>query len=161
DEGVDIFKERLSSDVERVELFVRVLEAAAPTTLNAKVIALGRVLAYGLEEDADMGEAFMVAAALADMEAPHVLILQRINEQPIAPEETRTNQDRGWDKNDIAQAMPEFNTTLDGILAGLSRHGLLMDMGRVRRRNEITNRSSESNNVSHVVSADALDYVKK
>lgn len=131
DEGVDIFKERLSSDVERVELFVRVLEAAAPTTLDAKVIALGRVLAYGLEEDADMGEAFMLAAALADMEGPHILVLQRIHEQPVAPEETRTNQERGWDKNDIAQVMPEYNTTLDGILATLSRHGLLMDVGRV------------------------------
>jgi hypothetical protein len=78
-----------------------------------------------------MGEAFMLAAALADMEAPHAVVLQRIHEQPVAPEETRTNQDRGWDKSDIEQAMPEFNTTLDGILATLSRHGLLMDVGRV------------------------------
>jgi hypothetical protein len=35
-EGVDIFKERLSSNVERVELFARVLEAAAPTTCTPK-----------------------------------------------------------------------------------------------------------------------------
>jgi hypothetical protein len=130
-EGVDIFKERLSSNVDRIELFARILKSAAPTTLDAKVIALGRVLAYGLEEDANMGEAFMLAAALADMEGPHILVLQRIHEQTVAPEETRTNQERGWDKNDIAQAMPEFDTTLDGILATLSRHGLLMDVGRV------------------------------
>ena len=130
-EGIDIFKERLPSNVERIELFARILRAAAPTTLDAKVIALGRVLAYGLEDDADMGEAFMLAAALSDMEGPHILVLQRIHEQPVAPENARTNQERGWDKNDIAQVMPEFNTTLDGILATLSRHGLLTDVGRV------------------------------
>jgi hypothetical protein len=130
-EGVDIFKERLSSNVERIELFARILRAAAPSTLDARVIALGRVLAYGLEDGADMGEAFMLAAALADLEALHILVLQRIDEQPVAPEETRTHQNRGWDKNDIVQTMPEFNVTIDGILATLSRHGLLTDTGAV------------------------------
>lgn len=129
--GLDILEERLFSHDERIQLLGRVLEAAARTTLEKKVRALTRVLVDGLQDDADMGEAHILAEALAAIEEAHALVLQRIHDEPVAPEETRINQNTGWERNDIAQAMPEFNTTLDGILAVLAGHGLLMDMGRV------------------------------
>lgn len=130
-DGLDILEERLRNYDERVELLGRVLEAAARTPLEKKIRALSRVLVDGLQDDADMGEAFMLADALADMEEPHVLLLERIHEEPIAPAETRTNQNWGWDINDISQATRELNPTLNGILAVLARHGLLEDKGRV------------------------------
>lgn len=133
--GLDILEERLYSHDERVELLGRVLEAAARTaTLEDKVRALSRVLVDGLEDDADMGEAFILAAALADIEAPHVEVLKFINAQPIPPLEFRPHQDlepQGWEADYLARALPEVAEIIDGLVAVLARHGLLKEMGGV------------------------------
>lgn len=133
--GLDIFEERLYSHDERVELLGRVLEAAArTTTLEAKIRALSRVLVDGLADDADMGEAFILAAALTDVEAPHIKVLEYIDAQPVPPLESRPHKDlepQGWEANYLARALPEVAEILDGLIAVLARHGLLKEIGGV------------------------------
>lgn len=69
--------ERLAArDDARTELLARVLAASAHTaTAAAKVEALGQVLADGLQDDARLDEALLLAAALHDLEALHVRVL--------------------------------------------------------------------------------------
>lgn len=58
------------------ELLARVLAASAnAATAQEKVDALGVVLAQGLRDDAKLDEAFVLAAALHDIEAPHLRVL--------------------------------------------------------------------------------------
>lgn len=133
--GLDLLEERVYSHDERVELLGRVLEAAArTTTLKNKFKALSRVLVDGLEDDADIDEAFILAAALTDVETPHVEVLRYINEQAIPPTEFRPDnglEPRGWEADYLARALPELAEVLDGLIAVLTRHGLLIDVGRV------------------------------
>ena len=133
--GLDIFEERLYSHDERVELLGQVLEAAArTTTLEDKVRALSHVLVYGLKDDADMGEAFILTAALADIEAPHLEVLRYIHVQPLPPPELQPHQDiepQGWESDYLARALPEVAEIIDGLVAVLVRHGLLKEMGGV------------------------------
>jgi hypothetical protein len=133
--GLEIFEERLYSHDERVELLGRVLEAAArTTTLEAKIRALSHVLVDGLEDDADMSEAFILAAALADVEEPHVEVLRYIDAQPVPPLELRPHEDlepQGWEVDYLARALPEVAEILDGLVAVLTRHGLLKELGGV------------------------------
>jgi hypothetical protein len=53
DVGVEIFDERLPGHDERVELLARVIDAAARSTIEEKIPALGRVLAQGLSDEGD------------------------------------------------------------------------------------------------------------
>ena len=133
--GLDILEQRVYSHDQRVELLARVLDAAARTTTpREKFRALSRVLVDGLEDDADMGEAFILAGALADMEAPHIEVLIHINAQPIPRPEIHPHDvdepPLGWEANYLARALPKLAEILDGLVAVLTRHGLLIDVGR-------------------------------
>ncbi len=56
------------------------------TPLEAKLRALGRVLADGVrQEDGKAGEATVLATALDDIEAPHIEVLRLLSEQPLPP----------------------------------------------------------------------------
>lgn len=131
--GLDILEERVYSHDERVELLARVLDAAARTTTpREKFRALSRVLVEGIQDDADIGEAFILAAALADIEAHHVEVLRYINEQPTPPPEFRPGYDHkpiGWEPDYLAKALPELAGILAGLIAVLIRHGLLKQLG--------------------------------
>jgi hypothetical protein len=131
--GLDILEERVYSHNERVILLARVLQAAADTIMKEKFRALSRVLAEGLRDDADIGEAFILAAALGDIEAHHVEVLRYIRDKPIPPPELRSPDDenpRGWEAKVLARALSQLTGILDGLVAVLTRHGLLIDVGR-------------------------------
>jgi hypothetical protein len=134
DVGLDIFEERATSHDDSLELVARVLEAAVRTPLDQKITALARVLADGLNDGGSVDEALVIAAALADVEAAHVYVLQYIAETALPPEEFRRANHpdpRGWEASQIQQALPEVTQVLDGLLAVLSGHGLISDQGGV------------------------------
>lgn len=109
-------------------------EAAARTPLEAKVRALGRVLAEGLEEGAAVDDPLLLAAALADVEAAHVVVLQHFVINPLPPDELRRPnhpEPRGWEAAQLAHALPDVAGLLDGLLAVLAGHGLIKDQGAV------------------------------
>jgi len=57
---VGALEEQIANSEKGIDLFARVIEAAARTPLEQKITALGRVLAEGLREDANFDEAFML-----------------------------------------------------------------------------------------------------
>lgn len=134
DAGLDIFEERTAHDEARLELLARVLEAAERTPLERKVTALARVLAEGLGDGGSAHEGLILAAALADLEAPHVAVLHYLAVTPLPPEELRHGNGvdpRGWEAGQLARAAPQVADLLDGLLAVLSGHGLIRDQGGV------------------------------
>lgn len=78
--SLDALAEAALADAGRLELLARVLEAAGRTPLPEKVPALGHVLAEGLEPDAVLAEALILAAALDVIEAPHVQVLKQLRD---------------------------------------------------------------------------------
>jgi hypothetical protein len=125
-------------DEEHTELLMRVLQASAcAITAREKVEALGRVLADGLRHDEKFDEALLLAAALGDLEAPHVRTLRGIGQ-------VWRGRGKGlhWDYREHAR---EWYTTGDMALAAggslaapavvgvLARHGLVEQATRDRR----------------------------
>jgi hypothetical protein len=86
---LDALEDLGASDADRLELFARVLEAAARTPLDEKVTALSRVLAEGLRDEGSACEALMIVAAVADIEAAHAFVLQYLAMTSLPPEELR------------------------------------------------------------------------
>jgi hypothetical protein len=128
DVGLDIFEERATAYDDRLELLARVLEAAARTPLEAKVTALARVLAEGLREGGSTDEAIIFAAALENIEAAHVFLLHHLAIHPLPPNELRGKSEetqRGWDRAQLSEVIPELVPILDGLLAVLTGQGLI------------------------------------
>ncbi|MFD5827842.1 hypothetical protein [Lentzea sp. NPDC060358] len=129
DVGIEILEERASSYDDRLELLARVLEAAARTPVEKKITALAQVLAEGLRDGGSVDEALVIAAALTDVEAPHVFVLHHLAVQPLPPEDqweqTGGVTPRGWNRAQLKKAVPEVSPILDGLLAVLEGHGLV------------------------------------
>ena len=132
--GLKILEERTEHDDRRLELLARVIEAAGRTTLKSKIRALGRVLAEGLgEEEGAVDEAMELAAALNDLEALHVEVLDRMDKVPTPPESLRRQPDvaaQGWELSELSAALPHLGV-LDSLLSTLSGHGLVIGLGGV------------------------------
>lgn len=130
DVGLDIFEERASGYDDRLELLARVLEAAARTPLDEKITALARVLASGLEEGSDAAEAIVLVAALTDLEAPHIAVLEVMTRNAVPPESTWSGrtEPRGWQANQIAEVVPRVAGIVDGLVAVLDGHGLIRNL---------------------------------
>jgi len=73
--GVDIVLQRSMACADRLELLARVIESSARSTFEERIDALGRVLAEGLHEGGDVGEALVLARALEVLDEPHVVVL--------------------------------------------------------------------------------------
>ncbi len=134
DAGLDIFDERLPGHDERVELLARVIEAAARSTLEAKVTALGRVLADGLREEGDTDEALLLAAALAAIEGPHVGVLAHLHAHPQIPAElvrAGVESSIGWRPDQVAHELPQVGGVVEAVFAVLAGHGLIRDAGAI------------------------------
>jgi hypothetical protein len=130
DVGLDIFDERLDGHDERVELLARVIEGAARSTLQTKVVAFGRVLAEGLRDDGDVDEALLLASALAAIEVPHIAVLQHLSHHPGPPPDlvrAGVESTTGWRADWLAKALPKLAGVMDAVLAVLRGHGLIRD----------------------------------
>jgi hypothetical protein len=131
DVGLDILVEQTTAHDARLELLAKVLEAAARTSMEDKIQILGQVLADGLRDDSHLDEARLLVSIVDDLEAPHVVVLKHIAEQPVPPKSMWTNEvgPRGWERSHLELAVPEYDGILDGLLAALIRHGTLRTLG--------------------------------
>ncbi|MEU3624856.1 hypothetical protein BS329_18075 [Amycolatopsis coloradensis] len=131
DVDLAILVERAAGYDPRFELFGQVWEATARTSMEDKIQALGQILADGLRSDSHLEEALMLASMVNDLEAPHVVVLKLIAEQPVPPESMWSNPGgpRGWERTHLALALPDYNGLLGGVLAALVRHGALRTLG--------------------------------
>ena len=124
-------------------LTVQALNAAAATTLQEKIIGLGRVLAHGLStyDPAEIDTSSMIVAAIADLETPHIRVLAQVGvdyypdlareEDPWASASIRWEE---YNRYTLEADFPEYRAVLDAVLAVLERHGLLVkvlpDLGK-------------------------------
>jgi hypothetical protein len=128
DPGVEVFDERRPDYDQRVELLARVLEAAGRSTFEAKIRALGQVLRSGVSDEGDVGEAMVLAAALAVVEPPHVVLLQFLDEHRDPPEYEGSSPGRprpGWRIAELVEALPRLAAVVDALLAVLAGQGLV------------------------------------
>jgi hypothetical protein len=147
--------ERLVTDSERTRLLTGVmLSAASRTVWDGKLRTLGRSLASGLlaTDEAIIDCEQMIMAAIADLEAPHLSLLdllvsytpiRRVGQQEpekieiptysyyfsshLPPEEQRwAARDREWTVEQIGFARPRLVTVLSSLLGTLQGHGLAL-----------------------------------
>jgi hypothetical protein len=89
---------------------------------------LGRVLADGVAKGGALDEAFILASALADLEAAHDLVLQFMA-TPEPPSEAADGPTpagpRGWEVDDLVQELPDVAAVVGPVVAVLARHGLV------------------------------------
>lgn len=131
----ELLEERASADEHRHELTARVLRAAARTPLEAKLHALAQVLASGIDPDGRVDEALVLVAALDDLEAPHVQVLQLLTQD--SPDEVPERRGFGWLIEQTVDALPGYALVMPAILSTLSRHGLGRELGTYGGENRL------------------------
>jgi hypothetical protein len=131
----------------RTELLTGIaLDAAARTAWEDKVRTLGRSLASGLlaEDDATIDTEQMIIAAITDMEAPHLAMLDLLVRwtplrSPDGAEVTALDipayslehgqwrvGDRTWSHGQISYIRPRLAPIVPTLLGTLQRHGLVV-----------------------------------
>jgi hypothetical protein len=141
DVGLDIFEEQSREYAPRLELLAQILEAAAHTSMQEKIKALSKVLADGFGDSEDaIARARIVAAALADIEAPHIRVLALLKEEPhprpgipseeaailqISEDEDGPPPPAGWNVGELGERLKQDATIMPAILAVLSGHGVI------------------------------------
>jgi hypothetical protein len=125
---------RIGDDPARLQLFAAAATAAAETALQAKLRALGRVLAAGALADDDLmvAEQRNLIAVLADLEAPHVLALAQIAQEHPSVKEIplggRASEPIGWRARDIEGLLRSTPGLARPVLTVLEGRGLIMDV---------------------------------
>jgi hypothetical protein len=122
------------------------LAAAARTAWQDKVRTLGRSLAAGLlaEDDANIDTEQIIIAAIADIEGPHLTLLDLLTcYEPVYVQDSRHSRldiptysykhsadrtwavgNRYWDVTNIRNAHTQLGSALPSLLGTLQRHGL-------------------------------------
>ncbi len=128
--GLDRLDSLVGGDPARLELLARVVEASQRSTIPDKVDALGRVLATGLSAQDRVDEALVLAAALHDLEAPHVLILAELHREPLSSVVAayRGPGRLGWTPEQVVARLPGTRIVIDALLQVLRTHGLIRNL---------------------------------
>lgn len=129
----DSLVDRVGRDDTGDLLLTETLEAAVRTAHEAKIAALGQVLANAASDGARVDEERIVVAALAQLEAPHIQVLAVIAQlPPIVVMQGQPVSRRGWTRTSIGNHLPGHIDVLDPVLAVLSSTGLVaqVDLGQ-------------------------------
>jgi hypothetical protein len=121
--SVDELLSRAADDPARYELLVRVFEAADSASVPDKIRALGTVLANGLSGDEWVDESMLLVSALAELEAPHIIILRQLT--CPGPNLPGVGEMR-WSRASLATARPTYAMVLPAVLGTFERHGLIV-----------------------------------
>lgn len=131
--SVEDLLERILGDPSKVRLLADAARAAAMADLDSKVRLLGQSLASGAlsSDSAVPDEAQLRVSVLADIEGPHLRVLEYIGEH--APNPASPQGTPGGAESEIAEAMPGANYGGSGILQPilrvLDRNGLIFQIG--------------------------------
>lgn len=137
----------LAGDPARLQLVALALDAATEAIAEVKLRMLGRALVSGAltADDASLSIEIQIVRALAELEAPHLRVLDRL--YPHA--EDRAGRQRALPAEDVAKNVPrwaiegtsrraemlgstslaELANGMDGLLAVLRSHGLVEVVG--------------------------------
>ncbi len=98
-----------------------VLSSGADSTFDQKLVALGRSLAAGIDDDAKLDQERIFARAMAPIDAPHIAVLEAIvalgNDLPTDELVVTTQL--------LRQGLDEVGPALHPLLATLSTSGLI------------------------------------
>ena len=142
-EPVDELMARLS-DPGREMLAELALDASCTTATLEKVFALGCALADGLDADGARLDAIsLIVRALGDLEVPHIRIMDflaggpRTLGHPAGVPGYRAAADpshrgvqvraQAFTRREVELSFPGYGVALDGVLAVLLRHGLIVE----------------------------------
>ena len=125
------------SSSQKAQLAAEVLEAAARATAEQKLRALAEAFARGVKgDDFIAARERLLVAALADMEPLHMAVMRCLLSRPAMysseADWRRVMSDRpggayGWLTGELREKIPEIAPVIDGVLAALIRHGLVVD----------------------------------
>jgi hypothetical protein len=118
---IEQFIDEALADEQRAELLVRALTAAQDVALREKRRALGRALAAGVCGTSPIDDEFLFMRALADLDEPHIAVLQIIGSDAPA----HRPLPRGWLNNEILERVPGLANALRAILTTLELHTLI------------------------------------
>jgi hypothetical protein len=114
--------ERISaSELTRLQAGIAI-SAATRTVWPAKVRVLGRALASGLlaEDDATIDTEMLILAAMAEIEALDLSLLELLTNHPPA------DWTGDWTEDEIGRQRPHLKHVVHSLLGTLQRHGLIM-----------------------------------
>lgn len=125
----------LMSTEARIQLTASAIEAAMRAVADEKIVVLGRLLAEGRlhEDDAVLSVDLPLARALADIEAPHLQLLDRLYDKKLRePGGTRAEigfsiahlRGRTTRAQRDGSGFPQFADGMDALLGTLQVHGL-------------------------------------
>lgn len=106
-------------------LLATALRAGANSSMPAKIVALGKVLADGLpDDDAMVDSATMLALAFDDLEVAHIRVLDYLagDSGPLGPA-------RAVSLLDFLEAHQGYGISISAIVATLERHGIIRIQG--------------------------------
>jgi hypothetical protein len=124
--------ERLARDEPALSLTAETVEAAIRTAVPEKIGALGRVLANAAHDNAKVDAERLVVRALAQIEAPHIGLLDLLaGEPPAKVVQGHEARALGWTPDEIADRLPGHTGVLDPLLVALQSSGLIEAVGSV------------------------------
>lgn len=118
-EDITALFERSTANPRLGDLLAQSIDAAQRTTSEQKLRALGRLLALGFDDDQPkpLDEIELMFLALADLESPHIRVLDLLARSP-------GKRYKGVEDYDIAKLFPNGTTVAYPILKTLERHGM-------------------------------------
>lgn len=125
---VDEFLTTLLRDEHHRELLYQSIQAAAQSTSEAKIRTLAIALASGAlsEDPAVIDESLVVVDTLAQLEGPHIRLLQLLTTEP--PEPVAANygyRPWPWRQHQITDADPSLSNAFEALLARLTSLGMV------------------------------------
>ncbi|MBQ0994694.1 hypothetical protein KBX08_32040 [Micromonospora sp. H61] len=123
--SADEFEAWAKSKDGRLMLTTGAIQAAYSTMCEHKVKALAAVLTENLQDDAHLDLGVLVVAALADLEAAHVRVLDAMVNGPLPPRPEGTTDKPGVAlQSQLGEQFPHLAAGVVPIMATLVRHGL-------------------------------------
>jgi hypothetical protein len=123
-DALDELVDRVLDDPQQIQLVGQALAAGAATAYEDKLRALGIALAAGLEPGVLIHPHVLVVAAIADLEPPHVQVLQLLAGD-LAQADLPLSRRGSWTISTLARRHPELRQVLGPVIATLLRHGLV------------------------------------
>jgi hypothetical protein len=125
--------DRILGDERLLDLAAAAVAAASETMIEAKIRALGRALASGAlaTDDTVVDEQRFLVDTLADLEAPHVRVLNQLSIEhegygsPVGPD--GRSRAYGWLLEDLSAGLPGLVPVLQSVLNVLAGRGLILD----------------------------------
>lgn len=124
DMTADELVDRLSENERKLLLAAAALTAASNTDLEAKLAALAEALAEGAltEDESRLELESLFVAAVADIERPHLRVVQAM--RPEGPAAVGARRAR-FTAAELSQQLPDIASMVGPALATLERHGVV------------------------------------